>query len=141
MGLNNLCNLWSLAEVLVVVWERFCGSGSGFCGVLMSWQKWVWDAVIWDFELQWKGWVSEKWEEQRKERESWWRNLKKERKFCIFIFSMRERERERENVMNLTEVFFKSVMDRCLSNILTHIPICRKCCKNKFAANTYPLFN
>ena len=36
MGLNNLCNLWSLAEVLAVVWQRFCGSGGGFCGVSMS---------------------------------------------------------------------------------------------------------
>ena len=58
MGLNNLCNLWSLADVLVVVWQRFCGSGGGFCGVSMSWQNWVWDVVIWDFELQWE------WEEQ-----------------------------------------------------------------------------
>ena len=41
MGLNNLCNLWSLAEVLVVVWQRYCGSGGCFCGVSMSWQKWV----------------------------------------------------------------------------------------------------
>ena len=49
---------------------------------------------------------------------------------------LRERERERErDVKNLTSVFFKLVMDRCPSNILTHIRICRKCCNTLFAAN------
>ena len=50
------------------------------------------------------------------------------------IIGEREREREREHwwvfeerdIKNLTKVFFKLVMDRCPSNILTHIPICRK---------------
>ena len=49
------------------------------------------------------------------------------------IIGERERERarvhwwvfEERDIKNLTEVLFKLVMDRCPSNILTHIPICR----------------
>ena len=36
-GLEKLCNLWSLVEVLVDVWQRFCGSGGGFCAICDFW--------------------------------------------------------------------------------------------------------
>ena len=36
-GLEKLCNLWSLAEVLVDVWKKFCGNGGGFCAICGFW--------------------------------------------------------------------------------------------------------
>ena len=49
------------------------------------------------------------------------REREREKRICNFSMHVIYKEREREtNVKNLTEVFFKLVRDRCLSNILTH---------------------
>ena len=40
-GFEQFVQSMEFGEVLVVVWQRFCARGGGFCGVSMSWQKWV----------------------------------------------------------------------------------------------------